>query len=231
MPSDLEFDFGEPDAAAGSEEPLDVERPSSARAAQRVWVGAGVLVLTVALAVDLVRGHGDTPRASPAPATSSISAPVSQPGLQTALTAIALGPPTTVASIRSNTFGCPRAVGAFPPLPAQLQALARDFPSFTQVESSPVIDGSDGLCEVDFRARNADGDILVVRVQAPPNPRTPSLEADDETGPGAYPYFVGADYTAPTGFRVQVAVVGANPRNRTSPAQINQLAKDAALTW
>ena len=231
MPSDLEFDFGEPDAPAGPDEPLDTGREASGRATQQIWIMLGVAVLVIALGVDLVRGHRDRPDVAPTPRSSSIPVVVPTPNLQSDLTAIALGPPSTSAIIRENVFGCPRAIGAFPPLPAQVDAVQRAFPTFMQLESSPVIDGSDGLCEIDFRARNEGGDILVVRVQAPPNRAMPMLQADDETGPGAYPYFVAADYTSATGFRIQAAVVGADPRKRVSLIQIDDLAMDSDLTW
>ena len=216
MDTDVEFDFGDPDPSVDAHEVLDSGRAS--RVPPKVWAVLGALVLLVALGVDLGRGHHRAPR------------PIAKaaPDLQAQLADIALRPDPMGVVLAAASFGCPQVRESYPPTPSQLDALKQAFPAFYMVESGPTIDGSSGMCSIDFRAIDGKGDTLIVAVSAPPHPVKP-LVVDINTAPDAT--FAGADYTSAAGFQVQVGVFTVDRRTVATQDQINQLAQDTALTW
>ncbi len=217
MPTDVEFDFGGAESGAESGDAGDAVVSGPRRRWLPVGAVVGVLVLVVAFGA--TREHQSSPR-KPAVAPA--------PNLQTRLTAIALSPDPMGVTLEANVFGCPKVTESYPPTPSQLQSIMSAFPAFVDVESGPTIDGSSGLCSIDFRARDGQGNELIVAVSAPPHPVAP-LVVDVNTDPDND--FVGSEYTSPTGFYVEVGMFEAQGQSVATLDQINQLAQDAALTW
>jgi hypothetical protein len=238
MSQNIDFDFGESAGAAGAEEVLygsdSARRPQRPRRRieipDRVWVGAGILALIVALVVDVRRGH-ETDRSAQATASASLAQSVEVPSLQVALTGIALSAARLTDNIRASALtGCPSPHGGVSSRQAQLTALSRSFPKFGPPEVSQTIDASEELCAVTLRARDDQSDVIIVRIAAPPNDKIVELNLTNNAGPAAYPYFIGAAYVTDRGFSVQVGVLG-KEGSAASGFQVDQLVEDPALTW
>ncbi len=223
MPSVLEFDFrGD---QGGPEDGDQLGGRSPRRVPAWAWIVAGVLVLVVAVGVQVGRRDSARP------------VPIAAADLQDQLRSVAVGPSSSGGVIKPGSFGCPQIRTGFPPTSTQLGAIESAFPSFGTVDSTPVIDGSSGLCSIAFRALDATGAILVVVVTAPPNPPSPSAAASAvpavlvQPGRGGFSSFLGDEYTSPGGFRIQVGAFTAAGRSAVSAQQVTSLIRNPALTW
>jgi hypothetical protein len=235
MASDIEFDFGDADAAVETEDSLESGRSGLSRIPVAVWITCGVLVLIGATVAGLARGHHSparsaTPTASPSATPASVAPAVAVGDLWTQLSPLAIDP-LPPGEVRPSSFGCPQERIAYPPTPAQLTALQRAFPELAEIESRLVIDGSSGLCAIQIRAHDDVGDVLVVVVVAPPNPRTPTTTSQQHDQPGAFTSFIGTDYTSAAGFHVQDGLFTSAAAGLATPAQLTDLAMDPGLTW
>ena len=220
MPTDVDFDFGGSDSAPGSEDTIDAVRGGPSRSGRTVWALVGVAVLLAAIGV--ARSHSSARRSPSAPPS------VAAPTLQTRLHTIALSPDPMGVTLAANVFGCPKVNESYPPTPSQLKSIMAAFPTFTEIESGPTIDGSSGLCSINFRAIDGTGDTLIVAVSAPPQSAVP-LRVDVNTDPDNE--FVGAEYTSDAGFHVEVGVFEASGQTVATLDEVNQLTQDTALTW
>lgn len=226
---DIEFEFGHPNVDGNPPDALDAGRKLR-RMPPTGWVALGIAILVLVVGVDLARGH-HKPAATTSPVVATPTPSASPTGdLLSQLTPLAFGA-LAPAELRSTSFGCPKELVAFPPTPNQLAALARAFPAFAQVQSRPVIDGSNGLCAIELRSSDDVGDVLIVIVTAPPNPQRPVTSQQQDEVPLQTDYFRGTDYTSSAGFHVQVGLFSLADPAPTTPDQLTQLAMDAGLTW
>ena len=237
MPTDIEFDFGDPSAPDNPDDALEDDRSGQwlGRIPQWAWIGLAVLVVLTVLIVDVGRSNPNpksiaTPSPSPSLVLPSVTLPV--PSLQEELEAAALDstPLTNVIRSTAEVYSCPAPRQNKLPMDAQLDAIHRAYPAFGQFETGTTLDASAGLCSVNLRARGADGSILIIRVAAPPNQSMPLVVREDVAVVGAYPTFTGVDYVSDLGFRVQVGILGTG-RETYSADGVQQLAEDEALTW
>jgi hypothetical protein len=236
MPTDIEFDFGDP-SAPDADEALEDDRSGQwlRRIPQWAWIGLAALVVLTVLIVDVGRSNPNpksiaTPTFTPTTTLPSVVLPV--PSLQEELEAAALDsdPLTNVIRSTAEVFSCPAPRQNKLPIDAQLDAIHRAYPAFGKFESGTTLDASAGLCSVNLRARGADGSILIIRIAAPPNEMMPMVVKEDAHVVGAYPTFSGVDYVSDLGFRVQVGILGTG-REAYSTDGVQQLAQDEALTW
>lgn len=232
MTTDVEFDFGGAHVSGTADEPLQPKPPPSQR-----WLRVlATVAISIVVVVELVaRGSHSAPPRAASPSTSPASSPSAPAGmsqLQLELTAIALDVDPLVDVTRSTPVShCPTPKAS--PVDAQLAALRRVFPQFTQHESSSaseVVATTQHLCSVELRAKSSGGSVFLMRVIAPPNQPIPSDSVDVEQAGGRYPHFVAAELIDDRGFLVQVAVLSTG-HLPVSAGQVARLVDDGALLW
>jgi hypothetical protein len=241
---------------ADDDELLESGRPPSQRVEavlaawdrlpHRRWlVSAGALVLAALVVVTV--GHDTRPKHRAGAITAAPAAPASAESTPTESTPASIEPtpptaasraldrlvvraestrPVPISAATEATSTCPVVPTAVAATHAVRSALTKRLPEFTLIDASGRRNPNGTLCELDVRARDILGAMVVVSVVAPPHARGPShdvAQSNDRTTVRDIAVYSG-------GWRVEVGWV-AQAGAGINSAGLKAVANDRALRW
>lgn len=230
----LERDTAESEIA---EELPEAERSSHRTRAVLVFVAAACLV---GLAGVVVTHHPRSPRSPRSPIATSVTAASAQSVAPTETEAaiarvrdLALAPGPLTRYVRATTGGgCVLAKPGISPQRRIATAARRSAPSYRVTDVGFIVEATDALCVFQVRARDGQGDLLVVDILAPPA-HLPDVTAGHLVF-GSRPEHAGAiEYASgvmPGGWRVTVGALGTASRLPRIDRLI-ELAESPATRW
>lgn len=215
----------------GDEPPEPAQHTSGRR-----WLGAVLVLLLAAIAAVVLVHQPQANRKPTAGASTSTSPPPSDPPDQTLLAVYSLGRDPAAAHdiVRGeSTPGFCRTVrvGTVPQRTAA-NALERILAGFRVFDTARIIDQAAGLCALQVRARDEQGNVVLANVVSPSPGRRPGRRQELQAHSGVL-HATAVEYAEFTTRDGWVVVVGSSGPRSSQPAvaALGRVASDPAMRW